>query len=251
MPSPEISPGHRKRLREKFLKSGLEGFHDYEIVELLLTLGSPRKDCKGPAKEALRKFKTLRGVLEASPQELQEIKGIGPHNVFGIKLVQKAAREFLKERILDKPAYKSSQEVFDYLYHSMRDLKKEAFKVLFLNSQNQLIEISDLFQGTVDSSSVYPREVIEHALKHNATSLIFVHNHPSGNPQPSKNDKELTRDLVYASSTLGIKVLDHLIIGDNCYFSFAGEGLIEKYEDSFLNLKIREAFEIKPSQKQR
>ncbi len=124
----------------------------------------------------------------------------------------------------------------------MRDLKKEAFKVLFLNSQNQLIEIADLFQGTVDSSSVYPREVIERALKHNAASLIFVHNHPSGNPSPSKNDKELTRDLVYASSTLGIKVLDHLIIGDNEHFSFAGEGLIEKYEDSFLNLKIKAAF---------
>ena len=242
MPSPEISPGHRKRLREKFLRSGLRGFHDYEIVELLLTLGSPRKDCKGPAKEAIKRFKTLRGVLEAPPQELQEIKGIGPHNVFGIKLVQEAAREFLKERITQKPAYKSSKEVFDYLYHSMRDLKKEAFKVLFLNSQNQLIEIADLFQGTVDSSSVYPREVIERALKHNAASLIFVHNHPSGNPSPSKNDKELTRDLVYASSTLGIKVLDHLIIGDNEHFSFAGEGLIEKYEDSFLNLKIKAAF---------
>jgi len=238
MPSPETSPGHRKRLRERFIKAGLGGFHDYEIVELLLTLGSPRKDCKQPAKEAIKKFKTLRGVLEAPPEELQQIEGIGPHNAFGIKLVQEAAREFLKGRIIAKATYKSSQEVFDYLYHSMRGLKKELFKVLFLNSQNQLIEISDLFQGTIDSSSIYPREVVESAIRYNAASLIFVHNHPSGNPSPSRNDRELTRDLVYAANIIGIKVLDHIIIGDNRYFSFAGEGLLEKYESNFLTLKI-------------
>ena len=238
MPSPETSPGHRKRLRERFIKAGLGGFQDYEIVELLLTLGSPRKDCKQPAKEAIKKFKTLRGVLEAPPEELQQIEGIGPHNAFGIKLVQEAAREFLKGRIIAKATYKSSQEVFDYLYHSMRGLKKELFKVLFLNSQNQLIEISDLFQGTIDSSSIYPREVVESAIRYNAASLIFVHNHPSGNPSPSRNDRELTRDLVYAANIIGIKVLDHIIIGDNRYFSFAGEGLLEKYESNFLTLKI-------------
>jgi len=128
--SPEESHGgHRKRLREKFLKSGLAGFHDYEIVELLLTLGAPRKDVKPQAKEALKKFKTLRGVLAASPEELQQIPGIGAHSAFGIKLVQEVAREFLKERILDRPFLKSAQEIFDYLYHSMRDLKKEVFKI--------------------------------------------------------------------------------------------------------------------------
>ncbi len=129
MPSNNTYRGHRKRLRERFLQSGLAGFHDYEIVELLLTLGSPRKDCKPSAKEAIRKFKALRGVLEASPQELQEIDGIGPINAFGIKLVQEVAREFLKEKVIDKPIYQSSQEVFEYLYHSMRDLKKEIFKI--------------------------------------------------------------------------------------------------------------------------
>ena len=129
MTSGDISQGHRKRLREKFLKGGLAGFHDYEIIELLLTLGSPRKDCKPQAKEAVRRFKTLRGVLEASLEELGEIDGIGPHNAFGIKLVQEVARRFLKEKIMDKPVYTSSQEIFDYLYHSMRDLKKEVFKI--------------------------------------------------------------------------------------------------------------------------
>jgi len=238
--SPEEShEGHRKRLREKFLKSGLAGFHDYEIVELLLTLGAPRKDVKPQAKEALKRFKTLRGVLAASPEELQQIPGIGPHSAFGIRLVQEVAREFLKERILDRPFLKSAQEIFDYLYHSMRDLKKEVFKVVYLNSQNQIIDAVDLSGGTVDASSVYPREVMEGALKSSAVSLVFVHNHPSGNPDPSPNDRDLTRQLVYAGKTMRIKVLDHIIIGDNRYFSFADGGLINEYELDFLNLKLR------------
>ncbi|MBA7586942.1 hypothetical protein ES708_28949 [subsurface metagenome] len=127
--------GHRKRLREKFTRSGISGFHDYEIIELLLTLGTPRKDCKQQAKEAMKKFKTLHGVLETPMEELQEIKGIGPHNTFGIRLVQEVAREFLKEKILEKSICKSSKGIFDYLYHSMRDLKKEVFKVVFLDGK--------------------------------------------------------------------------------------------------------------------
>jgi len=245
MDSNNTTEGHRKRLRQKFIKSGLKGFHDYEIVELLLSLGTPRKDCKQQAKEAIKKFKTLRGVLEAPSEELQQIDGIGAHSAFGIKLMQEVAREFLKEKIIDKPIYKSSQEIFDYLYHSMRDLKKEVFKVIYLNSQNQIIETEDLFEGTINSSSISTREVIESAIKYNAASLIFIHNHPSGNPEPSQSDKEITRDLVYAGSIMRIRVLDHIIIGNNRYFSFAGEGLIEEYELDFLNLKVRGASEAK------
>jgi len=229
--------GHRKRLREKFIKSGLAGFHDYEIIELLLSLGTPRKDCKQPAKEAIKKFKTLRGVLETSPEELQQIDGIGSHSAFGIKLVQEVAREFLKEKIIDKPIYKSAKEIFDYLYHSMRDLKKEVFKVIYLNSQNQIINTDDLFKGTLASSSISPREVMESAIRYNAASLIFVHNHPSGNPEPSGSDKEITRDLVYAASIMQVKVLDHIIIGNNRYFSFADEGLIDEYKMGLLDIK--------------
>ena len=129
MPSADKAPGHRKRQREKFIKSGLAGFHDYEVVELLLSLGSPRRDCKQLAKEAIKRFKTLRGVLEASAEELQEIEGIGPHNAFGIKLVREVAQQFLKEKIIDRPIYSSAQHVFDYLYASMRGLKKEVFKI--------------------------------------------------------------------------------------------------------------------------
>jgi len=116
-------------------------------------------------------------------------------------------------------------------------------KVIYLNSQNQIIEMVDLFQGTVDGSFISPREVIEGTVKYNATSLIFVHNHPSGNPQPSQNDKDVTRDLVYAGSIMRTRVLDHIIIGDNKYFSFAGAGLIEKYQTDFLSLRLRETSE--------
>lgn len=229
--------GHRKRLREKFIKSGISGFHDYEIVELLLTLGTPLKDCKQQAKEAMKKFKSLRGVLEASTEELQEIKGIGYHSAFGIKLVQEVARKFLKEKIIKKPICKSSKEIFDYLYHSMRDLKKEIFKVIFLDGKNRIIDIEDLSEGTLNASSIYPREVVKSAIKNDAVSLIFVHNHPSGSPSPSESDRSITEDLVFAGHIMQIKVLDHLIIGDNRYYSFADEGLIEKYNSNFLSIK--------------
>ena len=221
------------------MKSGVEGFHDYEIVELLLTLGTPRRDCKQQAKDAIKRFKTLRGVFEASAEELQEIEGIGPHSAFGIRLVQEVARKFLKERILERPIYTSSKEVFEYLYHAMRGLKKETFKVLFLDAKNRVIEEEDLFEGTLNVSSVYPREVVKGALRHHAASLIFVHNHPSGNPDPSQSDREITQELVFTGSIMQIKVLDHIIIGDNRYFSFADEGLIEEYEGRFSRMKER------------
>jgi len=231
--------GHRKRLRERFIQGGLAGFHDYEIVELLLSLGMPRRDCKQQAKEAIRRFKTLRGVLSASFQDLQQIEGIGPHSAFGIKLVQEVARAFLKQGIIERPVYQSSREVFEYLYHSMRDLKKEVFKVIYLNAQHQIIDTEDVFQGTVNGSFVPPREIMERALEKSATALIFAHNHPSGQTEPSQSDRQLTRDLVYAGSIMQIRVLDHIIVGENRYYSFAGEGLIDEYEVDFLGLKMR------------
>jgi len=238
------SEGHRKRLRERFLRSGLTGFQDYEIIELMLTLAGPRRDQKQQAKEAIKRFNTVRGVLEASPGDLQKIHGIGPAKSTIIKIIHEVSREFLKEKMIEKPVTSSAQQVFDYLYHSMRDLKKEVFKILFLNSQNQIIDATDLSEGTVNASFVSPREVIEKALHHHAVSLIFAHNHPSGNPAPSPNDKELTRELVFAANIMKLKVLDHLIIGNNVYFSFAGEGLIDQYETDFLKLKISSVADI-------
>jgi len=235
--SQSLRRGHRKRLREKFLKGGLRGFLEYEIIELLLTLGTPRKDCKQPAREALRKFKLLRGVLEAPDEDLMAIKGIGPHNIFGIKLIQEVSRYYLKERMINRPVCQCSQEVFDFLYHALRDARREKFKVLFMDAKNRIVEEETIFEGTVDSSAVYPREIIKAALKHEATSLIFVHNHPSGDPTPSLSDKDITRDLVFAANTVHIRVLDHIIIGNNRYYSFADEGLIEDYEYLFRCLK--------------
>jgi len=222
--------GHRQRLRDKFMKSGLSGFHDYEIIELILTLGQPRKDCKQAAKEAIKRFKNLRGVLEAPAEELEKIPGIGPVNSFGMKFVREVSGEYLKQKALDKHSLNSEKAVYDYLYQSMSGLQKEVFKVLFLNSQNELLETEDLSQGTVNASAVFAREVIKSAIRHNATALIFVHNHPSGNTTPSQDDKAITRELVLASSVMNLKVLDHLIIGDNCHYSFAAQGLIQKYE---------------------
>jgi len=222
--------GHRQRLREKFLKSGLSGFHDYEIVELLLTLGTPRKDCKETAKAALKKFGSLRGVLEASNEDLQEISGIGPSNIFGLKLTQEVARKFLEEKLPGKPFCRTSQEVCDYLYHSMRDLKTEVFKVIYLDSASRIIDTEDLFSGSLTSSAVYPRKIIERGIKKNAAALVFVHNHPSGSCRPSGPDLAITRELVFAARLVELKVLDHVIIGDNDFFSFADQGLMEKME---------------------
>jgi DNA repair protein RadC len=231
--------GHRQRLREKFMKSGLSGFHDYEIVELLLTLGQPRKDCKQVAKEAIKRFKNLRGVLEAPAEELEKIPGIGPVNSFGIKFVREAASEYLKQKILGKQALNSESAVYEYLYQSMSGLKKEVFKVLFLNSQNELVEEEDVSEGTINASAVFAREVMASAIKHNATALIFVHNHPSGNIAPSQDDKAITRDLILASSVMNLRVLDHLIIGNDSHYSFAAQGLIQKYETEVDGMKRR------------
>jgi len=229
--------GHRRRLRERFGQSGLAGFLDYEIVELLLTFGTPRRDCKRQAKEAIKRHRTLAGVLAASVDELQEVPGITAQAALLIKLVREVSRECLKEQVLHRPLCRSSREVFDYLYHSMRDLKKEVFKVMFMDSQNQVIGIEDLFEGTLNASAVYPREIIEKAIRYNAASLIFVHNHPTGNPEPSENDRQITWELVFAGSIMQMKVLDHIVIGGNRYFSFADAGLVEEYEGDYLSFR--------------
>jgi DNA repair protein RadC len=229
-------------LQERFIRSGFEGFTDQETIELLLSLILPHRECRKRAKECIEHFQNLRGFLTASPQEL-EGAGITPPCMLCIKLLHELPAEVLRQKIIEQPVYKSSKEVFDYLYYSMRDLDNEVFKAIYLNNRNQIIDTADLFEGTLDNIPVRPREIVESAINHRATALIFAHNHPAGDPTPSKHDKQLTRDLVFVGSILQIKVLDHIIIGDSRYFSFADQGLIEKYEDSFLSLKIRGFFE--------
>ena len=146
--------GHRKRLREKFFASGLSGFHDYEVIELLLSLSTPRKDCKDTAKLALKKFKTLQGVIDASSEELCEIKGIGGVNFFGIKLIKAVAERYLEKKLIEKYTINNSKTLFDYLYHTLGGKKKEFFQVIFLDVKNRVIETENLFSGTLTSSAV-------------------------------------------------------------------------------------------------
>jgi len=238
--SPQRTP--LSLLEERFIKSGFEGFNDEEIIELLLSLALHRRKCKELAKACIEQFRSLSGLLTASTEELQQV-GLTPHCICGIKLFRELPMEVLKQKIIEKPVYKCPEEVFDYLRYSMRDLNKEVFKVLYLNNRNQIINTSGLFEGTLDSIPIRPREIVESAIKHSATRLIFAHNHPAGDPKPSKSDKQITRDLVFMGMILEIKVLDHIIIGGNEYFSFADAGLIQRYEDNFLNLKIKAMFD--------
>jgi len=218
--------GHRQRLREKFLTNGLNGFHDYEIIELLLTLGTPRTDCKQPAKDAMQKFGSLKAVLEADSKELKTIKGIGDNNVFGLKLSQDVARKYLADRIVDLDYVQSSDDVLDYLKHNLRDKNREIFMVIYLNGRNQILKVEQLFEGTLSTSAVYPREVVKRALANDAAALVLVHNHPSGNPNPSQDDLAITKKLKDAALAIDVSVHDHLIIAGNDVYSFADHGLI-------------------------
>lgn len=225
--------GHRERLRERFTQGGINRFTDEEIIEFLLTLGTPRRDVKLQARQALKQFGTLSGVLSAPLNELKTIKGLGDKNVLYLKLVHEVAGRYLRDRVMKTAFFNSSKAVYEYLFHSLRDLKREVFKVLFLNRKNELVFEQDVFQGGLTGSAVYPAEIMKLALSNNAAALVFVHNHPSGDPQPSMEDRSLTKNLVWASQLLSIQVLDHIIIGQNRYFSFADEGVIKLFSDEY------------------
>lgn len=218
--------GHYARLRQRFLLGGIDGFLDYEVVELLLKLADNRRDQKITAKLLLNTFKSLRGVLEASPEHLKKIKGIGDSNIFGLKLVQSVARRYLKEQIIGEDFIQSSENVLDYLRHNLRDRGREVFLVVLLNGRNQVLDIVELFEGTLTTSAVYPREVIKLILEKDAAAVIFVHNHPSENPNPSKDDQTLTRKLKAACATIDVQLHDHLIIAGNDFTSMADKGMI-------------------------
>lgn len=217
--------GHRKRLRNRFLRGGLVGFLDYEIVEILLTLGTPRKNCKQMAKQAIKKFGGLQGVLDASVEELQQIKGIGPHNVFGIKLFQAISERYAKDTIPAKILMDSPRNAADYLKKKIGRENKEHFVILYLNTRNDLI-VNNVSIGTLNASLVHPREVFKGAVHAHAAQVIVAHNHPSGNTEPSEDDLTLTKRLVEAGKILGIEVIDHIIVTNNAYLSFKEKKLI-------------------------
>lgn len=219
--------GHRSRLRDRFLERGLDGFSDVEVLELLLTFGTPRSDCKEPARALLSKFGTLVAVFEAPVRTLQEVKGVGPKNSFALHFIQSVARRYLRERLRGKRYLHSSQEVTDYLQHAMRGLKKEVFTVIYLDSSHAIIDSEVIAEGTLNVNTVYPRELILKALENHAAALIIAHNHPSGSLEPSPQDLHLTRNLYTICSWMQMQLLDHLIIGDG-FFSFADNGIMTK-----------------------
>ena len=218
--------GHRKRLRTRFLEAGFDGFLDYEVVELLLTLGTPRKDCKQMAKKAIKKFEGLQRVLDASPEELQQVEGIGLANIFGLKLFQAVSERYRKEKIFKKIPLTSPEAVASYLREKLGRKKKEYFVVLSLDSRNNLIKISDVSIGTLNANLVHPREVFKEAILAHAAQIILAHNHPSGNPEPSPEDVALTRRLEEAAKIFGIELLDHIIVTKDAFSSLKEQNLI-------------------------
>ena len=227
---PPAAAGHRGRLRDKFIQFGLEKFTDEEVLELLLTIATPRRDCKPMARALMKRFGSMRKVFEATPEETAEIEGLGLKNTFGIRLIDQITKRFARDRLIQGGVITSSSQAYEYLSLSMRDLRRETFRVIYLDKQRRVLTDEDLFTGTLDKSEVHPREVIAQALKHNAKWLIFAHNHPSGDPKPSMDDLNLTRDLVVACELVGIGVLDHVIVGNNCYFSMADHNHIERFK---------------------
>ena len=219
--------GHRQRLKDKFHQHGIEAFTDSEVLELLLILGTPRKDCKDQARALLKHFGSLTGVLEAPAGELQKIKGVGPNNSFAVHFLHGVARRYLKHRLQEKQYLHSSRQVAEYLIHSMRDLQHEVFAAIFLDASHAIIDTQVVARGTVSSNTVYPRELVKLALEHNAAAMVVAHNHPSGKLQPSPQDHKLTRTLYQACAFMNIRLLDHLIIGQSeKTYSFADNGIM-------------------------
>jgi DNA repair protein RadC len=222
----QSTTGHYANMRNRFVQNGLNGFLDYEVIELLLKLSDNRRDQKNTAKRLIKQFKSLKGVLSASNSDLLNIDGIGTSNIFGLKFVHAVAGRYLKENIIKENFIRSSKDVIQYLTYNLRDRNREAFLIIYLNGRNQILEIEQLFEGSLTSSAVYSREVIKGVLQKDAASIILVHNHPSGNPNPSKEDQKITKKLINACNSIDVTVHDHIIIAGNSHTSFVERGLI-------------------------
>jgi len=218
--------GHRKRLKERFLKTGGEMLPDYEMLELVLYLALSRSDVKPLAKRLLERFGGYAEVISADASELKEIDGVGDAVVAALKTVRDAAVRLAKEEVYEKPVLSSWQSLMDYCRSSMGFAKTEQFRVFFLNRKNMLIADEIQQEGTVDHTPVYPREVVKRALELGATAIILAHNHPSGDAAPSKNDIEITREIKEAGEKLGIVLHDHIVVARNGTTSFKSSGLI-------------------------
>lgn len=226
----EIAPphyhGHRQRLKEKYAATPPGTLYDYEVLELLLSYAIPRKDVKPLAKALLHRFSSLKGIMDAPEGDLVEVPGIGSHAATLIRLVRELGTRYLKEEVQGKIQISCTTELVHYCQAALGGLKDERFCVIYLNAQNRMIDMEVIEEGIVNQAVVYPRKVLENALKRKASAIILVHNHPSGQVRPSDADIRLTQTIREAAKTLEILVHDHLIVGENRFFSFREEGII-------------------------
>lgn len=220
--------GHRRRLRERFLRSGLDGLNDYEVVELLLTLAIPRSDVKQPAKALVARFGDLRGILDARLEDLQEIEGIGSVAPVALQIVRAAAALYLQQSAEGAEILADPGRLSAFWRFRIGALRNEVFEVAYLDSGYRLMRdgVERLEEGTLDRATVYPRRVVESALRRGAAALALAHNHPNGLVQPSEQDITLTRALVLAAETVHLKIADHLIVSPDDVFSFRTAGLL-------------------------
>ncbi|MEE9524424.1 MAG: DNA repair protein RadC [Thermodesulfovibrionales bacterium] len=215
-----------ERPRELLLEKGPEYVSDAGLIAIILRTGTRGKDAVSLGRELLERFSGLNGLLNASRRELEKINGLGPAKIAQLLASIEIAKRQLYEETIGRTIINGPSDVIDYLSLSMSGLKEEVFKVLYLNSANEILSAETLFKGTTNQSAVYPREVIKRALELSSTGVIFVHNHPSGNLKPSRNDIALNKKLIDACRSVDITPLDHFIIGQNGYTSFKEEGLI-------------------------
>ena len=217
--------GHRGRLRQRLLADA-DGLLDHELIEYLLALAIPRRDTKPLAYELLREFGGIGGLLTAAPEELARIKGMGETSVAAIKIAQAAALRLLRAEVAERPVLSNWQAVLDYLRADMAHHGNERVRVLHLNTRNMLIRDELMSEGSIDEAPVYVREVIRRAMELKSAAIILVHNHPSGDPAPSRADIDLTRSVVEAGKKLGITVHDHIIVGTSGFASLRSRGLL-------------------------
>ena len=218
--------GHRKRLRERFLKVGPDGLADYELLQLVLFGAQPRRDVKPLAKALMERFGSFAEVISADPQSMAEVKGVGESAIIALKSAQAAALRLIGGQVIGRPVLSDWQALLDYCQASMAYAKIEQFRIFYLNNRNVLIADEIQQHGTVDHTPVYPREVVKRALELGASAMIMVHNHPSGDPTPSRADIEMTRHVREAGEKLGITLHDHIIVSHNGHRSFKEMGLL-------------------------
>ena len=223
---PSYIGDHRKRLRTRFIEGGAQAMPDYELLELVLFRAIPRQDVKPLARLLLDTFGDFNRVMAASPMRLMLVKGVGESVVQELKIVEAAAQRMMRARVMHRPILTSWNALLDYCHTAMSHRETESFRVLYLDRKNVLIADEEQAKGTVDHVPVYPREVVKRALELNASALILVHNHPSGDPTPSDADLSMTSAIHDAAQALGIVLHDHLIIGKSRELSFRAQGLL-------------------------